>query len=137
KDGKAKRPIMLHRVIYGAIERFIGIVTEHLNGNFPLWLSPVQVKVLTITDKQVSFAKKVVKELSEVGLRVELDDRTETMGKKVREAQLGKVNYIVTIGEKEVAKKKLAVRSRDGKVKFGVAMDGFVKSLVKEVKERK
>ncbi|MFH1682589.1 MAG: threonine--tRNA ligase [Candidatus Woesearchaeota archaeon] len=135
--GEAKRPIMLHRVVYGAIERFIGIMTEHLNGKFPLWLNPVQVKVLTISDDHIPFASKVVEQLKTAGLRVELDDRTETMGKKIREAQISKINYMITIGDKEVEKQKLAVRSRDGEVKFGVAVDKFIEELLKEVKERK
>ncbi|MBU0459345.1 MAG: threonine--tRNA ligase [Nanoarchaeota archaeon] len=132
-DGKMKRPIMLHWVVYGAIERFIGIMVEHLAGKLPLWLSPVQVKVLTITDDQIPYAKKVVAELVKNGLRVELDDRAESMGKKIRDAAMEKVNYIVTIGEKEVAKKVLAVRDRSGKTKFGVNVDKFVKDLLKEV----
>ncbi len=136
KEGKAKRPIMLHRVIYGSIERFIGVVTEHLNGHFPLWLSPVQVKVLTVTDRNIPFAAKIMDRLKDAGIRVELDDRTETIGKKVRDAQLEKVNYMVTIGDKEVEKKNLAVRSRDGKVVFGLAVEKFVVQLKGEI-ERK
>ena len=136
KDGSAKRPITLHRVIYGAIERFIGIITEHLNGKFPLWLNPVQVKVLTITDDNLPFAKEVVGKLRESGLRVELDDRAESMGRKVRDAQVQKVNYVVTIGDKEVEKKCLAVRDRSGKTTFDVEIDGFVEKLRKEVEEK-
>ena len=137
KDGSSKRPIMLHRVVYGSVERFIGIITEHLNGRFPLWLSPVQVKVLTITDDNLPFAKEIVEKLKKSELRVELDDRAESMGKKVRDAQLAKVNYIVTIGDKEVEKKTLAVRDRSGETKFDVIVDEFVSQLVSEVKERK
>jgi threonyl-tRNA synthetase len=137
KDGKEKRPVILHRVVYGAIERFIGILTEHLNGKFPAWLSPVQVKVVTITDDNVPFAKKVIKHLVDVGIRVELDDRSESMGKKVRDAQMQKVNYILTIGDKEVEKKTLAVRNREGKTKFDVKVDKFIENLLKEVNEKK
>src|SRR3989338_4007733 len=133
KDGKEKRPIMLHRVVYGAIERFIGIMVEHLNGNLPLWLNPVQVKVLTITDDNIPFAEEVVQQLAEAAMRVELDDRVESLGKKVREAQLQKVNYIVTIGEKEVEKKTVAMRTRAGETTFGVPVDEFIKKLVEEV----
>src|SRR3989338_2113938 len=136
RDGQVKRPIMLHRVVYGAIERFIGILTEHLNGKFPLWLSPVQLKVVTITDAQIPFAKGVVERLKTAGFRVELDDRTETMGKKVREAQLQKVNYILTIGEKEMKNKTLAVRDREGKTTFDVPVDTFIKRVQDEVKDR-
>ncbi len=136
KEGKLKRPIMLHRVIYGSIERFIGIVTEHLNGRFPLWLSPVQVKVLTVTDRNIPFAAQVLEKLTEAGIRVELDGRTETISKKVRDAQLEKVNYMVTIGDKEVDQKNLAVRSRKGEVVFGLAIDKFIAQLNEEIKKR-
>ncbi len=135
-SGKAKRPIMLHRVIYGAIERFIGIVTEHLNGKFPLWLNPTQVKIVTINDKCIAFAAEITEKLKQNSLRVELDDRTESLGKKVREAQLQKVNYIITIGEKEVEKKTLAVRTRAGETKFDVNVDEFIAQLLKEVRKK-
>jgi threonyl-tRNA synthetase len=136
KDGSTKRPIILHRVVYGAIERFIGIITEHLNGKFPLWLNPVQVKILTITDDNLEFAKELFNKMSEVRLRVELDDRAETMGKKVRDAQVQKVNYIVTIGDKEVEKKTLAVRDRKGETKFDVGIDNFISGLLEEIKKK-
>ena len=136
KDGKPKRPVTLHRVVYGAVERFLGIMVEHFNGKLPLWLNPVQVKVLTITDDNIQFAKEVVDKLVSVGLRVELDERAESMGKKVKEALLEKVNYIVTIGDKEVEKKCLAVRNRSGENKFDVDVDEFVKDLLDEVEKR-
>lgn len=136
KDGNARRPIMLHRVVYGAVERFIGILIEHLNGKLPLWLSPVQVKVLTITDDHITCAKDIVTKLENAGIRVELDDRAESMGKKVREAQLEKVNYIVTVGDKEIEKKTLAVRDRSGETKFDVEVEDFVNQLVEEIKEK-
>ena len=135
-SGKGKRPIMLHRVVYGSIERFIGIITEHLNGKFPLWLSPVQIKVLTINDGNLKFAQNVVDQLVDAGLRVELDGRTETMGKKVREAQLQKINYILTIGDKEVEKKTLAIRTREGDVKFDVSVEDFIFQIKEEIKKR-
>lgn len=137
KDGTSKRPIMLHRVVYGAIERFMGILVEHLNGKLPLWLSPIQVKILTINDQAVSFAQKVAEILKEKDIRVEIDDRTETLGKKVREAQLEKVNYIVTIGNKEVDNSTLAVRTRSGEQRFGVKAEEFIDSLVEEVRARR
>ncbi|PIZ51768.1 threonine--tRNA ligase [Candidatus Woesearchaeota archaeon CG_4_10_14_0_2_um_filter_33_13] len=135
-DGSSKRPIMLHRVVYGAIERFIGIVTEHLNGKFPLWLNPVQIKILTINDDCVNFAKEVQEKLVDNNFRVELDDRTETIGKKVREAQLLKANYIITIGEKEVEAKSLAIRTRNGEVSYRVKIDDFISNLRDEVNKR-
>lgn len=136
KEGKAKRPIMLHRVIYGSIERFIGVVTEHLNGRFPLWLSPVQVKVLTVTDRNIPFAAKITERLKKAGVRVELDVRTETIGKKVRDAQMEKINYMVTIGDKEIDQNTLAVRSRKGDVVFGLVVDKFITQLQEEAEKR-
>ncbi len=137
KNDKKQRPVMLHRVIFGSLERFIGILLEHLNGKLPLWLSPVQVKILTMNDKNIKFAEKVHQELLNNNIRVELDDRTESIGKKVRDAQLEKVNYMVTIGDKEQQKKTLAVRDRDGKVKFDVKLDSFIKDLLKEIETKK
>ena len=136
KDNKEKRPIMLHRVVYGALERFIGVLTEHLNGNFPLWLNPNQIKVMTLTDKNKKYAEKVFNELKK-HFRVELDDRSETMDRKVRDAQLQKFNYMITIGDKEEKAKTIAVRSRDGKVKFGIKLEEFIEELKEEIKERK
>jgi threonyl-tRNA synthetase len=136
KDGKSKRPIMLHTVVYGAVERFIGIMTEHLNGKFPLWLSPVQVQVVTINDDCNKYAQEVVDTLKSNGLRVELDSRAESLGKKVRDAQVQKINYILTIGEKEVEKKTLAVRTRAGKTEFDVNIDDFVKQMQEEIEKK-
>jgi len=137
KDNKKKRPIILHRTVLGSLERFLGILLEHLNGNLPTWLNPVQVKVLPMTNKQVKAAEKVKKELLGAGFRVELDNKDETMSKKVRDAQLEKVNYMITIGEKEQKAGTYAVRTRDGKVKFGVKPEAFIKAIQKEISERK
>ena len=137
KDGKEKRPMVIHRSSSGATERTMAYLLEKYQGKLPAWLSPVQVKVVTITDDNVSFAKKVVSELIDAGIRVELDDRMESMGKKIRDAQLEKVNYILTIGDKEVKKKTLAVRNREGKTKFDVKVDKFVEDLLKEIRDKK
>ena len=114
----------------------MSVLIEHFAGKFPLWLSPVQVKVVTVTDRNNVFAAEVVKRLKDFGIRVELDDRMESIGKKVRDAQMEKVGYIVTVGDKEVEKKVLAVRDRGGEVKFDVAVEKFVKDVVSEVRER-
>ncbi len=137
EKGKEQRPIMLHRVIYGAIERFIGIITEELDGNFPLWLSPNQIKVMTLTDDNKEYAKKVYDKLMEEGFRVELDDRSETMGKKVAEAQIQRFNYLVTIGKKEEAAKKVAVKTRGKSEIVEMSLDKFIGELKTEIKERK
>ncbi len=136
-ESKMKKPVMLHRVIYGSLERFMGILLEHTNGNLPLWLSPLQVKVVTVTDRNIPFAEKVLEQLKAQNFRAELDASAETIGKKVRNAQMEKANYILTIGDKEVEKKCLAVRTRAGEVKFEVKLADFLKQLEEERKGRK
>ncbi len=136
-DGTRKTPVVIHRVIYGSMERFIGILIEHFAGKFPLWLSPVQVVVMTMNDTCVPFAREVMEQMKERGIRVELDDRHETIQKKVRDAQLQHIPLMITIGEKEVEKKALAVRTADGKVQFGVKTDSFIDGIVKDIRERK
>lgn len=112
-DGEKHRPIMIHRVIYGSIERFIGILIEHFAGKFPVWLSPVQAKVLSISDKNAAYARSVYEELKRSGVRCELDVRSEKLGYKIREARLDKTPYIVIAGEKEEAEGTVSVRCRD------------------------
>ena len=104
------QPVMLHRVIYGSMERFLGILIEHYGGKFPLWLSPRQVRVLTVSDEQKEYAQEIYNKLFDAGFEVELDDRTETIGRKVREAEMMKVRYIVVVGNKEVEKKTITIR---------------------------
>ena len=113
EDGNKHRPIMIHRVVFGSIERFIGILIEHFAGKFPLWLSPVQVKVLPISDKYFNYAKEIEKTLKKEGLRCEVDGRTEKIGYKIRTAQLEKIPYMLIIGEKEVKSDSVSVRRRD------------------------
>lgn len=137
KDGRKHVPVMIHRTIIGSFERFLGILIEHYNGKFPLWLSPVQVRLLTINDKNKKFANEIKNNLIENGIRTELDDRTESIPKKVRDAQEDKIPLIVTIGDKEVKNKTLAIRTLDGKVKFGVKVNDFIKDLLKDIKEKK
>jgi len=113
-DGEAHRPIMIHRVVFGSIERFIGILIEHYAGKFPAWLAPVQAKILPVSDKYCAYAGKVASALREAGIRVEVDERDEKLGYKIREAQLDKVPYMLILGEKEENKQTISVRSRDG-----------------------
>jgi threonyl-tRNA synthetase len=136
-DGTRKTPIAIHRVIYGSMERFIGILIEHFAGKFPTWLSPVQIKLLSVNDRNVSFMKTVAQEMREKGLRVEIDDRGETIGKKVRDAQLEKVPYMITIGDKEQENKTLAIRTRKGQVQFGVKIADFIAKILDEVHEKR
>jgi len=131
QDGEKHRPAMLHRVIFGSIERFIGIITEHYAGAFPVWLAPVQVMILPISDAQVEYALKLKEELEQKEIRVELDDRNEKIGYKIREAQLQKVPYMLVIGDKEIKNKSVGVRSRtDGDIG---AMD--INEFINKVKE--
>jgi len=111
-DGEKHRPIMIHRVVFGSIERFIGILIEHFAGAFPTWLAPVQVKVLPISDKYLDYAQKVKAELDEAGIRAELDTRSEKIGYKIREAQKNKIPYMLVVGQKEEENNLVAVRSR-------------------------
>jgi threonyl-tRNA synthetase len=136
-DGRKHRPIMLHRVIYGSLERFFGILTEHYAGKFPLWLSPVQVRILTIADRHSAFADKVYDILNDAGIRVEKDYRAETTSKKVRNAQLDQVNYIVVIGDKESESGTVNVRTRDNVVHGEKELDMFVNELLGEIKIKK
>jgi len=135
KDNKTKRPIMLHRTIYGSLERFIGILLEHTKGNLPTWLSPVQVKVLSFTDKNKKATENFCQKLREEGIRAELDIEDKTVASKVREAELMKIPYIIVIGDKEEKSKTLAVRYK-GKVSNKKA-DKFLEDLKKEIKERR
>lgn len=135
-DGAKHRPIMIHRVVFGSIERFIGILIEHFAGAFPLWLAPVQVKVLPIGERQHDYANEVVKVLQEAGIRVELDDRNEKIGYKIREAQLEKVPYMFVLGDKEVEAKTVGVRSRKEGDKGQMPLDEVIKKLLEEVKTK-
>tara|TARA_Y100000296_G_C5164224_1_gene253634 strand:+ start:36 stop:731 length:696 start_codon:yes stop_codon:yes gene_type:complete len=134
KDNKLKRPIVIHRSSTGTTERMMSFLLEKYQGSLPLWLSPVQVKVLPMTDRNVKKSEEVSSKLKESGMRVEIDDDDEPISKKVRTAQLEKVNYMVTIGDKEESSNSLAIRSRDGKVKFNVKLNDFINNLKKEIK---
>ncbi len=139
KDGARKTPVVIHRVIYGSLERFIGILIEHFSGAFPLWLSPVQVAVLPISKKQNKYAKDLIKKLKEElpNLRVELDDRDESVGKKIREATMQKIPYQIILGEKEVKSKKLSLRTREGKDLGVMAVKKLVEKLESEIEKKK
>ena len=128
-DGEAHRPIMIHRVVFGSIERFIGILIEHYAGKFPLWLSPVQVKVLPIAERFIDYAERVADELTKSGLRCEIDCRAEKIGYKIREAQLDKVPYMIIIGQKEVDAGKISVRSRERGDVASMLISQFIESL--------
>ncbi len=135
-DNDKHRPIMIHRVVFGSIERFIGILIEHYAGRFPVWLSPVQVKVLSVSEKSRPYAAEIYQKLRSAGIRVEIDNRDEKIGYKIREAQLEKVPYMLVIGEKEVETSTLTVRSRD-KGDLGTrAVEEFIQQVVDETVNR-
>lgn len=137
EDGEKHRPVMIHRTAFGSIERFIAILTEHFAGAFPTWLSPVQVKVLPITDRQHQYARFLANDLKEAGIRVELDDRSEKIGYKIREAQLEKVPYMLIIGDKEQEQGAVALRVR-GKGDQGVVnFLGFKRQILEEINEKR
>ena len=136
EDGQKHRPVMIHRVVFGSIERFIGIITEHYAGAFPTWLSPVQVKLLPITDRAAAYADQVAAQLDEAGYRVEVDHRNEKIGKKIRDAQLEKVPYMLVIGDKEAESGTVSVRHRaDGDL--GVMETAAFMAQLKELVDSK
>ena len=133
-DGEKKRPVMVHRVILGAIERFIGVLIEHHAGNFPTWLSPVQAILVTVTDNQIPYAQAAFDKLRAAGVRIQKDFRNEKLGFKIREAQLQKIPYMLVVGDKEVENGLLAPRYRDGKNLEGMTPEQFVSFIETEVK---
>ena len=132
EDGQKHRPVMLHRVVLGSIERFIGVITEHFAGAFPTWLAPVQVKVLPITDRAADYANQVAAKLDALGYRVETDHRNEKIGKKIRDTQLEKVPYMLVVGDKEAETGDVAVRNRHGQQTV-MSLDAFAQQLKDEV----
>jgi threonyl-tRNA synthetase len=135
-DNQAHRPYMIHRALLGSIERFFGMLIEHYAGAFPVWLAPVQAKVISITDKQIDFAKTVREKLLAAGIRTELDARSEKIGFKIREASLEKVPYILVIGDKEVQQEAVAVRERGGKDLGAVPIDEFIGLITANIRSR-
>lgn len=136
EDGQKARPVMLHRALFGSMERFMGILIEHFAGKFPLWLAPVQVKVMPISNKFNDYAEKVSKKLEESGIRVRFDSRAEKIGYKIRQAQLEKVNYMVIVGEKEVETGKISIRKRNGEELKDQDLDKFIEDLKKEIEAK-
>ena len=136
EDGQKHRPVMLHRVVLGSIERFIGVITEHFAGAFPAWLAPVQVKVLPVTDRALDYAKELSDALDGQGFRVEVDDRNEKIGKKIREATLEKVPYMIVVGNRDMENKTVSVRTRAGEDLGAMSLEDFTAKL-KEVVDSK
>jgi len=137
KDNEKHRPIMLHRTVFGSIERFLGILIEHFAGKFPLWMAPVQVALLPINDDLVAYTDEIGRRLQRAGLRCEVDSRAESLNKKIREAQLRYIPLILTIGNKEKTSGTLAVRTLDGTVKQGISQDVFMNTATAAILERR
>ena len=135
-DGEKHRPVMIHRVVFGSIERFIGVITEHFAGAFPVWLSPVQVKVMPITDRAADYAKSVAAKLDAAKVRVETDLRTEKIGYKIREAQMQKIPYMLVVGDKEAEAGTVSVRTRAGVDLGAMPLDEFMAKIGEEISTR-
>lgn len=135
-DGSKKRPVMIHRAIFGSIERFFGILIEHFVGKFPLWLSPSQIRLLTVADRHEPYAKELARQFREEGFHVEVDSTGESVSKKVRNAQLAQVNYILTIGDQEVENRSANLRTRDNVVHGEISIQAFIEKLKKEIRDR-
>ena len=139
KNNKKKTPLMLHRVIYGSLERFIGILIEHTNGRLPTWLSPVQIKILSLTDRNIKYCKEVMKKLGEEipGLRIDSDFKNTPMQGKVKEAEVMKIPYIIVLGDREEKEKNMAVRTRGNKKIQKWSIDNFIKNLKEEIERKR
>jgi threonyl-tRNA synthetase len=135
-DGEKHRPVMLHRVILGSIERFIGVLIEHYTGAFPVWLSPVQCMVLTVTDKHIPYAEAVYKKIIAAGIRCEKYFENEKLGYKIRQAQMQKIPYMLVIGDKEMEAETVAPRARDGQNLGSIPVNEFI-VLVNDICEKK
>jgi len=136
EKGEEEQPVVIHRSSIGAIERVLAFLIEHYAGAFPLWLSPVQVKLIPIADRHIDFAKGIADKLKEQQIRVEIDDRAENMRKKIRDAQVEKANFMVVIGDKEIESKSLSVRKRNGENMENVSIENFVEELLKQIKNK-
>jgi threonyl-tRNA synthetase len=136
-DGERHRPVMLHRVILGAIERFMGVLIEHYAGAFPVWLSPVQAAVLTVTEKQIPYGESVFQKLTEAGIRTERAFSNEKLGYKIREAQMQKIPYMLVIGDREVEEGRVSPRQRDGKNLGAMDIAAFVELVQAECRDYK
>ncbi len=135
-DGEKHRPVMIHRVVFGSIERFIGVITEHYAGAFPTWLAPVQVKLMPITDRSKEYAEEIYQKLFDAGIRVESDYRNEKIGYKIREAQLQKIPYMLVIGDKEAEAGLVSVRTRSGGDEGTMTIKDFMEKISEEIKTR-
>ncbi|MBA3957343.1 MAG: threonine--tRNA ligase [Parachlamydiaceae bacterium] len=135
-DGTRQRPVMIHRVIFGSIERFFGILIENFSGRFPLWISPVQVRIITVADRHEAYAQELYKKFKKAGFQVDVDATSESVSKKVRNAQLNQVNYMLTVGDQEVEHRTATLRTRDNIVVGELDMDQFIQKIAEEKQQR-
>ncbi len=134
-DGQMKRPILIHRAIFGSVERFFGILIEHFAGRFPLWISPNPIRVITIADRHIAYAREVQEIIKQAGFLVDIDDSHESINKKIRNAQLQQINYMLTLGDKEMEERSISLRTREG-TQLRVTLDQFLAMIAKEQQER-
>lgn len=132
EDGQKHRPVMIHRAIYGSIERFMALLIEETAGNFPFWIAPEQIKILPISDKNMEYANEIYNILLDKGYRVSVDSRNEKIGYKIREAKLKKIPYMIILGDKEESEKTLSIRSRDEDELGSTTLDKFLNRIEKE-----
>jgi len=137
QDGEKHQPIMIHRVVFGSIERFIGILTEHTAGAFPTWLAPTQVKILAVSDRFMDYAREVAEKIDEAGIRVAIDEHSEKLGWKIRQAQKEKVPYMLIVGEKDQAEKTVSVRSRANGDEGACQLSDFISRVLEDIKSKK
>ena len=135
-DGNSHQPYMVHRAIFGSLERFMGILIEHYGGAFPTWLAPVQAKIIPIADRHIGYVEGIAKSLLDVDIRCEIDGRSERMNAKIRDAQLMKVPYMIVVGDREIADGKIGVRLRSGEDLGPIELDDFIKTVKSDI-ERK
>lgn len=137
KDGSEKTPVMIHRALVGSPDRFMGVLIEHYGGAFPVWLAPIQVALVPVSEKFLGYTSEIYKKMKSAGVRVELNEANESLGKRIREAETQKIPYICIIGEKEVESGTVSIRARGGKDLGAIKLDDFIKQLLEEIKERK
>ena len=136
ENGQRQEPVMIHRALYGSLERMIGVLTEHFAGAFPVWLAPTQVRVLSLTERHENYAKEICQNLCENGIRAELDIRNEKIGYKIREGLMQKVPYLIILGDEEVANKTVSLRGRNNLNQANVALSDFLAEIKEKIAKR-
>jgi threonyl-tRNA synthetase len=137
EKGEKERPVVIHRAVSGSLERFMGVMIEHFAGAFPAWLSPVQVAIIPISEKHLDYANKIKKELQENGIRLEIKDENETLGKKIRAAEMQKIPYLLILGDKEIEAKTVSVRERSKGDSGAISLEKFIEKITEEIKNKR